>query len=172
MHLSDLKNGSSILIDSNIFVYHFFSKSRYNPAASEFLERVEKEDIVGITLTSIIMETTHRMMILEAAALFPDIRPRDLVAYLKEHPERVKQLTDHQAVPTEIASFNVQIISPDLDMLKKSQEMKKRFGFLSNDALTLQVMEDHKIANLASNDGDFERVDFVNLYRPAAVPSE
>jgi predicted nucleic acid-binding protein len=171
MYLSDLKSGSSILIDSNIFVYHF-SKSRYNPSASDFLERVEKEDIVGITSTSIIMETTHRMMIVEAAALFPDIRTRELVAHLKKHPEKVKQLTNHQIIPTEIASFNVKIISPDLDMVKKSQQMKTRFGFLSNDALTLQIMEDHKIPNLASNDSDFERAGFVNLYKPISVPIE
>jgi PIN domain. len=45
--------------------------------------------------------------------------------------------------------------------------MKRRYGFLSNDALTLQVMEDLKIKNLASNDTDFERVDFIKLYRPS-----
>ncbi len=45
--------------------------------------------------------------------------------------------------------------------------MKKRYGFLSNDVLTLQIMEDLRIDNLASNDSDFERVDFIKLYKPS-----
>jgi len=70
MYVSDLENGSAILVDSNIFVYHFSSSSKYNSACTDFLERVEEGDIVGITSTSIVMETTHRMMILEAAIGF------------------------------------------------------------------------------------------------------
>jgi predicted nucleic acid-binding protein len=45
--------------------------------------------------------------------------------------------------------------------------MKRRYGFLSNDALTLQIMEDMKIKNLASNDADFKRVEIITLYRPS-----
>ena len=60
MYLSDLKNGSAIIVDSNIFVYHFSSSSKYNSACTDFLERIEEGDIVGITSTSIVMETTHR----------------------------------------------------------------------------------------------------------------
>jgi predicted nucleic acid-binding protein len=45
--------------------------------------------------------------------------------------------------------------------------MKRRYGFLSNDALSLQIMEDLKINDLASNDSDFERVTFIALYKPS-----
>ena len=46
--------------------------------------------------------------------------------------------------------------------------MKRRYGLLSNDVLSLQIMEDLKINNLASNDSDFERVNFIRLYKPSA----
>ena len=49
----------------------------------------------------------------------------------------------------------------------RSQEMKRRFGLLSNDSLTLQIMEDMEIMNLASNDADFEMVNFIKLYKPS-----
>ena len=45
--------------------------------------------------------------------------------------------------------------------------MKRRYGLLSNDALSIQIIEDLKINNLASNDSDFERVDFLKLYKPS-----
>jgi len=40
---------------------------------------------------------------------------------------------------------------------------------LSNDALTLKVMDEYKIAALASNDLEFKRVGWLNLYLPAST---
>ncbi|MFH1625482.1 MAG: hypothetical protein ABID54_10070 [Pseudomonadota bacterium] len=47
--------------------------------------------------------------------------------------------------------------------------MKRRYGFLSNDALYLQIMEDLEINNLASNDSDFEKIPSIRLYRPETL---
>lgn len=107
------------------------------------------------------------MMIIEAAALHPEIKVKDLVKYLKGNPEEVKKLINHHEIPSKIASFNIQVISFDIETIERSQSMKRRYGFLSNDALTLQIMEDLNIKNLASNDTDFEIVDFITLYPPS-----
>ncbi len=90
-----------------------------------------------------------------------------MVKYLKAHPDIIKKLVTHQIIPGKIASFNLEIISLEIDTIERSQQMKMRYGFLSNDALTLQIMEDRKINNLASNDSDFERVPFITLYKPS-----
>jgi len=167
MYLCDLEDGSSIFIDANIFIYHFSKESKLNPESSKFLERIEEGKIRGFTSVAIVQEVTHRMMIMEAAKILPEIKLKDLVKYLKAYPDIVKKLVNHQIIPTKIALFNLNIISPNLETLERSQQMKRRYGFLSNDALTLQIMEDTKINNLASNDSDFERVDFITLYRPS-----
>ncbi|MFH1625481.1 MAG: hypothetical protein ABID54_10065 [Pseudomonadota bacterium] len=96
MFLSDLEDGSSIFIDANIFIYHFSKESKLNPASSDFLERVESGRIRGVTSTSIIQEATHRMMIMEAAAILVEIKARDMVKYLKSRPDVVKKLVMHQ----------------------------------------------------------------------------
>mgnify|MGYP002066975394 FL=1 len=106
------------------------------------------------------------MMIVEAASILPEIKVKDIVRYLKDHPDIVKKLATHENIPTTIALFNLDVLSPNLETLERSQQMKRRYGFLSNDALTLQIMGDLKINNLASNDSDFERVDFIKLYKP------
>lgn len=170
MFLSDLVNGSSIFTDANIFVYHFSKNSRLNSACSWFLERTEKGKISGVTTTFVVQEVTHRMMIVEAATILPDIKIRDLVKYLKAHPDIIKKLVIHQSIPEKIASFNLEMVSPDINTIKRSQQMKRQYGFLSNDALILQIMEDIKINNLASNDSDFEKVSFVTLYKPSVYP--
>ena len=167
MFFSDLEDATSVFIDANIFIYHFSKGSRFNSSSSNFLERVESGAISGFTSVSIIQEVMHRMMIMEAAAVFPKITPKDLVKYLKAHPEEVKKLVNHQEIPSKFTSFNITIISSDVHIIEKSQVMKRRYGFLSNDALTLQIMEDMKIKNLASNDADFERVEIITLYRPS-----
>ncbi|GAF89149.1 unnamed protein product, partial [marine sediment metagenome] len=79
----------------------------------------------------------------------------------------VKKLGKHRAIPEKIASFNLEIVPPDMDAIIRSQEMKRRFGLLSNDSLTLQIMQDMGIKNLASNDADFEMVAFIKLYKPS-----
>jgi len=61
----------------------------------------------------------------------------------------------------------LEIISPEIATIKRSQNMKRRYGLLSNDVLSLQIREDLKINNLASNDSDFERVNFIRLYKPS-----
>jgi predicted nucleic acid-binding protein len=165
--LSDLKDGLSIFIDANIFIYHFCKESTFNPARSDFLERVERRKVRGVSSTAVIQEATHRMMILEVATILPDVKLKDMVKYLKANPEVVKKLVNYQSIPSKIASFNLKIISPDIDTFARSQQMKSRYGFLSNDALSVQIMEDMRINNLASNDSDFERVDFIQFYKPS-----
>lgn len=142
-------------------------KSKLNLASSNFLERAERSEISGVTSTLVLQEATHRMMIVEAATILTDIEAKDLVKYLKAHPDVVKKLVSHQSIPEKIASFNLKIICPNINTIKRSQQMKRRYGFLSNDALSLQIMEDLKINNLASNDSDFERVNFITLYKPS-----
>ena len=135
-------------------------------AKVSFLERIEKKQIIGVTSTLVVQEATHRLMIMEAATNIRDIKSKDLVKHLKAHPGIVKKLIDHHSIPEKIASFNLEIVPPDMDAIIRSQEMKRRFGLLSNDSLTLQIMEDLKINNLASNDAVFEMVTFIKLYKP------
>ena len=88
---------------------------------------------------------------IEAVGLLPKIKPKDIVKYLKKNSDVLKKLVNHQSIPSKISSFNLEIISPDIDAIVRSQQLKNRYGFLSNDALTLQIMEDLNIKNLASS---------------------
>lgn len=120
MFLSNLGNGSSVFIDANIFVYHFSKKSNFNLSCTEFLVRIEEGEIEGITSTSVVQEVTHRMMIVEASSLFPDIKAKDLVRYLKGHPNIIKKLATHREIPSKIVSFNLEIVSIDIQVLDRS----------------------------------------------------
>ena len=166
MLFHELERDSLVFIDANIFVYHFSKGSRFNPSCTDFFYRVEKGELQGITSTAVIQETSHRLMMVEASSLL-DIETKNLPKYLKGHPEVVKKLRSHIVISTEVIRLNVNILSIDIKTIEKSQQMKTQYGFLSNDALTLQVMKESGIINLASNDTDFNRVKWLKLYQPS-----
>lgn len=165
MFLHEIEPGQRIFIDANIFVYHFSKDSRFNESCREFLLRVENSEINGITSAAVVQEATHRLMMSEASSMI-DIEVKNLPKYLKQRPDVAKQLTKHLIVPGKIASLNIEIIPITASLVEESQVFKTRYGFLSNDALTLKVMDEYKISALASNDLDFERVDWIKLYLP------
>ena len=127
MLLSDLEEGSSIFVDANIFIYHFSKESILNPDSSKFLERIEKRRVNGFTSVAIVQEVTHRMMIVEAASILPEVKVKDLVRYLKAHPDTIKKLVNHQGIPTKMALFNLNVIPPRIETLERSQQMKGRY---------------------------------------------
>lgn len=167
MYLQDIAPGQRVFIDANIFVYHFSQDSGFNKACRDFLLQVESSEIHGFTSAAVILEATHRLMMVEATSLI-DSDVRNLPKYLKQNPDIAKKLTKHLAIPGKIASLNIEIAPVTLKAVAESQGFKTEYGFLSNDSLSLQVMKELGITALASNDSDFKRVEWLNIYLPAA----
>ncbi len=167
MFLHEIEAGSRVFIDANVFVYHFSKGSEFNKSCTDFLYRVEMSQIHGVTSAGIIMEASHRLMMVEASSVL-EVEIRNLPKYLKQHPDIVKQLTKHLTVPNKIAALNIEIVQITQKVIEASQLNKTKYGFLSNDALTLKIMEDIGTANIASNDSDFKRVDWLKLYLPSS----
>ncbi len=168
MFLHEIKAGSKVFIDANIFVYHFSKGSEFNKSCTDFLYRVETSQIHGFTSTGTVMETSHRLMMVEASSAL-DVENRNLPKYLKQHPDIVKQLTKHLTVPQKISELNIEVVQTTLRMIEESQQMKAKYGFLSNDSLTLKIMENIGIDCLASNDSDFKCVKWLKLYLPSSA---
>ncbi len=167
MHLHEIETGARVFIDANIFVYHFSKGSEFNKSCTDFLFRVETSQIHGFTSVGIVMEAAHRLMMVEASSIL-EIETKNLPKYLKQHPDTVKQLTKHLTIPNKISELNVEIIQITPKIIEASQCNKTKYGFLSNDALTLKIMEESGITILASNDSDFKRVEWLKLYLPAS----
>jgi predicted nucleic acid-binding protein len=53
----------------------------------------------------------------------------------------------------------------DQDVLRAA-ESSQTHGLLSNDALVVSIMENHRVTHLASNDDDFDRVSWLTRYTP------
>jgi len=55
MILDQVPAGARVLIDSNILVYHFQPHPVFGPSCQRFLERIERQDMEGLTSTNLLV---------------------------------------------------------------------------------------------------------------------
>ena len=53
-----------------------------------------------------------------------------------------------------------------LELLARGADLSAQYRLLTNDALTLAVMEKLGVAALATNDDDFDAVEGITVYKP------
>ncbi len=164
--LSDFPLGRRIFIDSNIFVYHF---SGISVECREFLKRCASGQIEGITSTVIILETCHRLMLIEAANRFG--KRKNMVSYLRSHPDLVQALSKYREdLRKAISGMRIRVVKVGSEAVLKAMEIQEEEGFLTNDSLCISVMEREEINKLATNDTDFDRVESLHIRMPKDIP--
>lgn len=160
-----IPSGSTVFIDANIFIYHFSGPTALTPSCTALLERVVGGEVTGVTSTTVVLETLHRLMLLEAIAKF-QLTPKTSLRFLKANPDQVKTLSEcHRAVET-IAQIGIQIVGVTPDDISHGQQFQRQHGVLTNDALILAVMVRQQITALVSNDPDFQKIPQLRLHRP------
>ena len=165
MIYADLPAGATVFLDASVFIHHFEPNVLYGPAATEFLERIENQEISGITATHILSEVAHRLMTLEAMQAF-GWKSAGIALRLRNHPTQVKTLKRFRQAIQEIPLFGVRILTIDPTWLDPAAEISQQTGLLHNDALLIAVMRVHGLTNLASADPDFDRVPGITRYGP------
>ncbi|MBN2088137.1 hypothetical protein JW964_00910 [candidate division KSB1 bacterium] len=82
--LTKIPDNISVLIDANIFIYHFCgAEVAVAKNCSDFLNKIENEQIHGFTTTFIIAEVLHRSMIYEAVGKF-NLNPKGAINKLQK----------------------------------------------------------------------------------------
>jgi predicted nucleic acid-binding protein len=62
MTYADLPAGASVFLDASVFIHQVEPNALYGPPATEILERVENQEIVGVATTHVLSEVAHRLM--------------------------------------------------------------------------------------------------------------
>jgi predicted nucleic acid-binding protein len=165
MIYSDLPAGATVFVDASVLIHHFEPNARFGPPATEFLERIENQEITGITATHIVSEVAHRLMTIEAMQAF-GWKSGGIALRLRNHPAQVQTLKRFRQAIQEIPLFNLRILIIDPAWLDPAAEVSQQTGLLHNDALTIAVMRFHGLTHLASADPDFDRVPGITRYAP------
>jgi predicted nucleic acid-binding protein len=159
--LNDLPSGSDVFIDANVFVYGLNGKSAQ---CKSLLERCSREDIVGISLFEIVSEATHKFMLAEA--LSKGIITKERASDLRKHFAIIPTLHSYWQDTERILSLNLLILGTDEPTVRAAHTERQIAGLLTNDSMIVACMRSLGISRLATNDGDFMRVQGIEIFQP------
>ena len=163
--LNDLPVGNVVYVDSNIFIYDTTGHPKYALSCSKFLDRVEFGGITGITSILTINETVHKLSIIELSSKMKE-RPVSIIRLIKEDPSLLDTLDNPFIVAEAIVAMNLEIVSFSDLIFAKALRFMKQHRLMSNDAVHLATMKRYGITNIATNDRDFERIEWLKVWKP------
>jgi predicted nucleic acid-binding protein len=157
--------GATVFLDANTLIYHFAPDPVFGPACSDLLVRIKRQEIYAYTSTHVLSEVAHRLMTIEATRVY-GWPPAGITRRLRNHPAEVQKLTSFRHAIQETRLYGIQILTIAPDLIDGAAAISQLTGLLSNDALIVAVMQQHGLTNLASEDGDFDRVPGITRYGP------
>lgn len=165
MTLDQVPAGARLFVDANILVYHFQPHPGFGPTCHRLLERIERQDVEGLTSTNLLGELAHRLMVLEAGTL-PGWSGGKVLNRLKQHPGVVKQLTLFQTAVESVLQSKIQVLTIPPLLVSTAATLSRQHGLLTNDAVILALMQAHGLTHLASHDAHFDSVSVITRYAP------
>jgi len=166
MTFADLAVGDAVFLDANPLIHHFTLHPRHGTAATALVKRIERLELAGYTSTHILSEVAHRMMTIEASALwgwpFAGIANR-----LRHHPDEVKKLTAYRQAIDNVPNLRIQVLAIPPALVGAACVISEQPGLLSNDALVVAVMQANRLTKVASEDSDFDLMPGLTRYAPA-----
>ncbi|MCZ7362147.1 MAG: PIN domain-containing protein [Candidatus Methanoperedens sp.] len=61
------------------------------------------------------------------------------------------------------------ILTVTVEAIFQSRALRKEFGLMTNDSLNLQVMKINDLNDIATNDSDFSRVEWLKVWNPEPI---
>jgi predicted nucleic acid-binding protein len=161
-----IEPGTAVFLDANILLYAVSGHWRYGRSSKDLLDAINSGEYEGITSVLVCNEVFHRSMIAEIVEK-QNISPKSVLRCLKENPGIVKESTKAWAAMERVRHIkHLKIASIDEGTLELALGYSKMYGLLSNDALHLATMKQEGVSTVASNDRDFEGIEWINLWRP------
>ncbi len=88
---------------------------------------------------------------------------------LTEHSEIIKKLSTYIHDVEKIGDMNLEVLELTYDCIKTSASVRRSEGILTNDSLVAATMKDIGVLNLLTNDDDFDRIEWLHIYKPSDV---
>lgn len=163
--LSSLLSRSFVFIDANIFIYGLSGQS---VESRQFLDRCLREEVTGITLFETVNEVTHRLM--AAEALSKGLITRGTAKLLRENLALIPTLADYWRNIERLLALNLLFVPVNEAILRGAHAERQAAGLLTNDSMIVSCMREYGVSLLASNDGDFDRVAGITVFKPTDLP--
>jgi len=166
MILADLLAGEWVFLDANILIYHFGPHPSLGAACNQLVQRIEAQDLLGFTSTHVLGEVAHQLMIVEALAL-PGWSAGKVKKRLRQQPAALQSLARFRTAVELVLQSRLLVLTIAPSLLGAAAAISQQCGLLTNDALTVAVMQANGLTKLNSHDTDFDRVPGITRYTPA-----
>ncbi|MEE8358987.1 MAG: PIN domain-containing protein [Candidatus Hydrothermarchaeales archaeon] len=103
-------------------------------------------------------------MLAEVSKTF-GIKTNNVISYIKKNPAVVSKLKILWGEMGLIRDSGLKLMSIG-KLFPEFVETSRKFNLLATDAMIVEVMKKNNIENIATNDSDFERVDFLKVWKP------
>ena len=165
MDINTLPQGTSVLVDANVFIYYLGGMS---PDCRSFLQRVGRDEVEAHITTTIIAEVLHRRMMAEAISKGL-VTAGQVIKKLKANPSLISLLTDYITEVEELLRLPFQITEVRAADIAASHALRRTHKLFVNDSINLACAERLGLANVATHDADFSRVPTLSVWQPMDV---
>lgn len=107
------------------------------------------------------------MMLAEAVA--KNIISVPYAKNLSQVSQKIPTLSDYWKSAGQILKMNLHIFESKDRTHSDANTLRRSNGLLTNDSLLVSIMNDLNITDIATNDGAFDRVSGLNVYKPTDV---
>lgn len=166
MTFAQIPTGASVFLDANTLIYHFTNDATYGAACTQFLKRIELQQVHGLTSAHVLGDVAHRLMTLEAINLM-GWRMTGVAARLRKHHVEIPKLGVYRQALARIPVLGIQSLPLTFSSVETGTLLSHQYELLTGDALIIAVMRHHGLTSVASNDTDFDRVAGITRYAPA-----
>lgn len=166
--IEELPPGSAVFIDSNIFIYEFSSHSKYGKFCKEFLEKVEDTEFLGIASVTVLDEVLYKSMLIELSNI-KEVSISEASIELRENPEEIQRLDTSISNIKEILEMPILILGITQNIFEEGIDNVKKYNLRPHDAAIVETLNFYGIDNIATNDPDFDSVDWLNVFKPSKI---
>ncbi|MGC9444786.1 MAG: type II toxin-antitoxin system VapC family toxin [Candidatus Methanospirareceae archaeon] len=161
--LTTLQSGSKVFLDSNIFTYHLSGHSVFGEPCREFLKNIERGIYEGYVNDVVFSEVLLNYI---KSELFRQrgIKPHKVVQEIKRDPSQL-DLVNFDVVTNLLEHLGVETLPISCDCNELVKIIQEHL-LLPHDALHVVTMHRYGIPHIATNDPDFERVDWLTVWKP------
>ncbi|MGB2841096.1 MAG: PIN domain-containing protein [Halobacteriota archaeon] len=163
MRLHEIHQGEKVFIDTNIFTYLLTNDKRYVDSVKSFLKKVEQDFHIGFFNLTVFDETLFNFTKIQVIKRYK-IKREDFNSFYKQNPAIIGEI-DFKPVLRLFSMDNLNFLTSNL-ILEQITEFSRVYSLLPADAIHLATMKANNLIKIASNDPDFERVDWIKLYKP------
>ncbi len=161
LKLSAVPEGTEIYIDANILLFSAFKHPSYGELCKNFLIKIENS---ACTSDFTLNEVFHKLMLAEVSKRF-DVKPKDAVALIKQNPDVISELRTIWEEMELINESRIRIIITE-KLFPDFVETAKNYNLMATDAMIVEIMKRYGLKDIATNDSDFERVEWVKVWKP------